>query len=199
MTTTDEVLEFWFGARDEHGLSAPEQRKRWFMKDDDFDREIATRFAATYREIADGRHEDWLETPQGRLAYIIVLDQFSRNMFRGSGDMYAQDARALTAANDGIERGDDNELRGHHKAFLYMPLMHAEDLAMQQRCESLFRGAAAAHQGPAAETFAMNASYAEKHRVIVERFGRFPHRNELLDRASTPEEEAFLKEPGSSF
>jgi len=197
--TWGEVLEFWMGPLDDDGLAAAEQRQRWFQKSDDFDREIERRFGERYRAIVAGEHEDWLESPRGRLAYIIVLDQFSRNMFRDSAEMYAADERSLAAALGGIDQGDDDKLRTHERMFLYMPLMHAEDLAHQRRCEELFQHAAAAHEGEPAKAFANNAGYAERHRVIVERFGRFPHRNAIVGRESTPEEVTFLAEPGSSF
>lgn len=172
----DEVLEFWFA-----------DPSRWWRKDPAFDDEIRARFEALHEEIDRGEHEDWCAAPRGALAYVIVLDQFSRNMFRGTARMFASDARALAAARAAIGRGDDRQLAPAEQTFLYMPFMHSEDLADQERAVELFR----AHGD--------EASYAVRHRDIIRRFGRFPHRNELLGRASTPEELAFLTEPGSSF
>ena len=174
----DDVLEFW--------LADP---ARWFRKDPAFDAEIGARFGALHAAIEAGDHEAWRATPRGALAYVIALDQFARNMFRGTPRSFASDPRALTAATASIARGDDAHLTPPERAFLYMPLMHSEDLADQDRCVALFE----------ALGIATNLTYAEAHRAVIRRFGRFPHRNAILGRASTPEEIAFLAEPGSSF
>ncbi len=200
----EKVLSFWFGELDEHGHAHPSQAKRWFTKDSDFDREIHEQFEAIHRSIADGRCEDWLETPRGRLAYVIVLDQLSRNMFRGTPEMFAHDARALRAALEGVDRDDDQKLGIDERAFFYMPLMHSEDRAVQDRSVALFekmRDAVVetAVQPERRERYAGNVRYAEQHREIIKRFGRFPHRNSILDRTSTPEEVEFLTEPNSAF
>jgi uncharacterized protein (DUF924 family) len=177
--TPDDVLGFWFG-------QPPE---RWFRKDPVFDQEIRARFTALHGELGLGEHDDWLATPRGRLAAIIVLDQFSRNMFRDTPGMFDSDARALAIALEGLARGDDRALGDAERQFFYMPLMHAEDLACQDRCVELFAAAGNANA----------LRFAELHRDIVRRFGRFPHRNALLGRSSTPEEVEFLTQPGSSF
>lgn len=173
----DEVLRFWFADPD-----------RWWVKDPAFDAEIRDRFGALHAAIERGEHEAWLDTPRGALAYVIVLDQFSRNIFRGTPGMFAADARALAATNAAIARGHDAALSPQERGFLYMPLMHSEALADQDRSVALF-GALGTGQ----------LDYAERHRDIVRRFGRFPHRNAILGRASTPEELEFLTQPGSSF
>lgn len=175
--SAEEVLAFWF--------ADPE---RWWKKDPTFDAEIRARFLELHEAIARGDREDWRGTARGALAYVIVLDQFSRNAFRGSSRSFEYDAQALAAARDALDRGFDRLLSDDERSFLYMPFMHSERLADQDRCVQLF-----------ASEPEQRLSYAEKHRDIVRRFGRFPHRNALLGRQSTPDELAFLKEPGSSF
>ncbi len=200
MTTTDfeTVLSFWLGDVDPSGYASEEASARWWTKSDAFDREIRERFEATRRTLCDGACEHWLDSPRGRVAYVIVLDQLSRNMFRGTPEMYTEDARALRATLTGLEAGCDAELGFHERYFLYMPLMHAEDADLQRRCVELFEGMKASFPDRA-EQLDHTIGYAVRHRDIVVRFGRFPHRNEILGRESTPEEIAFLQEPGSSF
>ena len=173
----EEVLSFWFA-----------DPPRWWRKDPAFDAEVRDRFLAVHGAVERGEHEDWLETARGALAYVIVLDQLSRNMFRGTARMFAGDARARAAARRAVDRGDDRTLSEAERSFLYMPFMHSEDLADQDRGAGLFASGAPAE-----------LRYAEQHRDIVRRFGRFPHRNALLGRESSPEEQEFLKQPGSSF
>lgn len=199
MNEQDEILALWFGALDARGRADDAHASRWWTKDEAFDAELRERFGALHEAIVRGEREAWLETPRGRLAYVIVLDQLSRNMFRGTARMFAADARALEVAVEGIGRGEDRQLALAERAFLYMPLEHSEALADQERCVALFR--AWRDEVPEADrAYVENlVDYAERHLVIVRRFGRFPHRNALLGRASTPEELAFLKEPGSSF
>jgi uncharacterized protein (DUF924 family) len=195
----DEVLSFWFGELDELGQADEDHKKRWFTKDPAFDEEIRRRFGALHGAVAGGEREEWLEAPRGRLAYVIVLDQFSRNMFRDTGEMFAWDGRARDVAVEGIDAGLDRELGVAERGFLYMPLMHSEALEDQERCVALF----AAWQGEAPpeakEWVGYSLKFAEAHRDIVARFGRFPHRNAALGRASSDEELEFLKQPGSSF
>ncbi len=174
----DDVLSFW--------MSDP---ARWWKKDPAFDEQIRERFLALHEAIDRGEHEGWLDTPRGALAYVIVLDQFSRNMFRESPRAFASDPRARAATKRALERGDDRALPVDERVFLYMPLMHSEDLADQERSVELFGALGAAEQ----------LRFAQVHRDIVRRFGRFPHRNGPLGRTSTPEEIEFLKGPGSSF
>ena len=172
-----DVLTFWFV-----------DPARWWEKDPAFDAEIRARFLTLHGAIARGDREDWRETARGALAYVVVLDQFSRNMFRGSSRSFEYDALALAAARAALDRGFDRVLSDDERSFLCMPFMHSEAMADQDRCVLLFAS------GPP-----RNLSYAERHRDIIRRFGRFPHRNALLGRASTAEEEKFLEEPGSSF
>lgn len=199
MSDYEEVLSFWFGRLDDEGRAAPEQVQRWWKKDPAFDETIRERFGALHEQILRGEHEDWLESPRGRLAAVIVLDQFSRNMYRGTPRMFAADPQALAWAEEGIARGDDRALALSERTFLYLPLEHSEDLATQERCVALFlawRDELPERLRPDVE---QGLDYAEQHLVIIRRFGRFPHRNAVLGRESTPEELEFLKQPGSSF
>lgn len=199
MHDVDTILSFWFGSLDADGKADPTHAARWWRKDDAFDREIRERFEATWQTTVTGEHESWLATPEGRLAYVIVLDQFPRNMFRGSAQAFASDARALATARQGVELGHDRKLHGEQRAFLYMPFMHSEALADQERCVELFRAFRDESSGSLRDTLDYNLEFAERHRVIVAQWGHFPHRNALLGRASTPEELAFLNTEGSSF
>jgi uncharacterized protein (DUF924 family) len=173
-------LEFWFG-----DLST----KDWFRKDAALDERIATRFRDTYQALSEKVPDDWLASPEGCLAAIIVLDQFPRNMFRGDKQSFATDAAALQLSKRAITAGFDAKLDADRRAFLYMPFQHAEDAADQARSVGLFT----------ALGMPLQRDYAERHKAIIDRFGRFPHRNAILGRDSTEEEIAFLKQPGSSF
>jgi uncharacterized protein (DUF924 family) len=181
------VLAFWFGVPG--GTPRPE----WFRKSEAFDAQIRERFAALHARAAEGELADWEGEARSALALAIVLDQFSRNLYRSDPRAFAQDARALRVAEKVLERGWHLELQPVERQFIYLPLEHAEDLARQDRAVALFRELEAS---PGMEGL---AQWAEKHRVIIQRFGRFPHRNAALGRVSTPEEEAFLLTPGSGF
>ena len=194
----EQVLEFWFGELKD-GRADDAHAKRWFTKDPAFDRLLTQRFEGLHERIMAGEHDAWLDTPRGRLAYIIVLDQFSRNMFRDTPRMYASDERALRAALEGIERGMDRDLELHEQMFFYMPLMHSESLDVQNQCVALFQRLHDKAPAPLKERVADALKYAEMHRDIVQRFGRFPHRNAILDRTSTDEEQHFLTQPNSAF
>jgi len=185
----EEVLGFWFGPLDEQGHADAVHVSRWWKKDPAFDAEIRSRFGALHATVLRGERDLWLTTPAGRLAFILVLDQFSRNMFRDSARAFAGDGRAVEAALEGIAAGADQRLRAHERGFMYMPLMHSENLELQDRCIELF--GAAGDVG--------SEKFAERHRDIIRRFGRFPHRNPVLGRPSTDDERAFLAQPGSSF
>ena len=193
------ILHFWFGDLDAEGCASSEQSKLWWRKDSEFDALIRADFEDDYRAIVGDQREEWLHKPESCLAYIIVLDQFSRNMFRGTGDMFAADHRAQTAALRGIDKGFDQELGMHPRVFFYMPLMHSENIERQDRCVKLFESLRDDCEERIRERFAGYVDYAVRHRDIIARFGRFPHRNAVLARQSTPEEQAFLKTPGSAF
>jgi uncharacterized protein (DUF924 family) len=191
VSAPEEILDFWFGREGEEGYG--EFREAWFTKDPEFDREIRDRFETVYKEAASGELDSWKEEAQSCLALIIVLDQFPRNMFRGDARMYATDEKALEAARYAVEHVFDRELPLFQRGFVYMPFMHSENLEDQRLSVELFRGIA----GEAGTTDA--TPFAVRHMEIIERFGRFPHRNEILGRQTTPEEAGFLKEPDSSF
>lgn len=187
-----DVLEFWFGAPGsvEHGSL----RKCWFEKDPAFDAEIRRRFLALVDEAAAGRLDGWADRPEGLLALIVLLDQFPRNLFRDAPRAFATDAQALALAQQALAQGVDAQLMPVARAFIYLPFEHSEDLAMQDRAVALF--SALAQHG---EAFAAYLDYAERHRDVIRRFGRFPHRNAILGRTSTPEEIAFLARPSAGF
>ena len=186
------VLDFWFLAPDNpgHGQSRPE----WFRKDDAFDAQIRERFGALIDTAIDGGLRDWAATPRGALALILVLDQFTRNVYRDTPRAFAGDAQALELAIALTQDGQDQQLEPTLRSFVYMPFEHAEDLAMQARAVELFQLLSQAHAG-----FESMLDYAQRHQEVIARFGRFPHRNAILGRASTAEEETFLQQPGSSF
>ena len=186
-----DVLAFWFGSEGKPGYG--EFRSQWFQKDEAFDREVTDRFGDLYERAAAGELDGWREEAESCLALVIVLDQFPRNMFRGDARTHTTDGQALDAAKYAIERALDRELPAFQRMFLYMPFMHAEGVEDQRRSVELFEGLAAEPGGPDV------GEYAVGHRVIVERFGRFPHRNAILGRETTPEEAEFLTQPGSSF
>lgn len=193
------VLQFWFGELDAAGLADEAHARRWFTKDPAFDAEVGRRFAELHAEIAAGQHAGWLASPRGRLAAVIVLDQFSRNMFRDTERMFAFDDRAFELAREGVERGEDRTLRCDERSFLYMPFMHREELAAQDRCVALFADWLASLEGEGRARADNGLRFAKLHRDIVARFGRFPHRNRTLGRETTEEEAEFLKQPNSSF
>lgn len=197
--TIDAVLDLWFGPLDASGRADEQHRARWFRKDPEFDRRLTERFAAAHAQAAVGACDAWQESARGALALVILLDQFSRNMFRGEAAAFAQDPRALAVAMRAIERGFDRAVAADQRSFFYLPFMHSEGRVDQERCVALFSAWALEPGAAGDKAVASNLDYARRHRDIVQRFGRFPHRNATLGRSSTPEEEEFLKGPGSSF
>jgi uncharacterized protein (DUF924 family) len=159
---------------------------KWFSKDADFDRAITTWFLAAHEAAAAGRLSDWEATPEGALALLILLDQFPRNMFRGSARAFATDPLARAVADRAVARGFDTRVADAERAFFYLPFEHSENLADQERSLALWR------QSGSGEI----DKYAQSHADIIRRFGRFPHRNAVLGRATTPEEQAFLDAGG---
>lgn len=185
------VFDFWFAGTDA-------QRREWFQKDDAFDREIERRFGAEIAQALEGGLRAWdAEGPQAALARILLLDQFCRNVHRGTPLAFAGDHLALQAALDMIAAGADQLLPPLQRAFVYLPLEHAEDMAMQEQAVALFTRLA--ESAPANQGLAGMLDYAKRHREVIRRFGRFPHRNAILGRSSTPDELAFLQQPGSGF
>ena len=183
------LLRFWFGEGEEYGSP----RSFWFEKSEEVDREIRERFSEDHERAASGELEDWKSGPRECLALILLLDQVPRNIFREDARSYATDALAREAARHAIESGFDSELENVERWFVYLPFEHSEDMEDQRRSVELFEA-----MGGDGEDVDV-AHYARRHLEIVERFGRFPHRNRVLGRESTPEEAEFLEEPGSSF
>lgn len=201
-----DVLDFWLGDPEADWQS---RASRWFSKDRALDEEIASRFGDDIERAARGELSSWTEGPpdeaaRGALAFVILLDQLSRNCFRDTRRAFAQDAAALRACLDARATGLDRRLSIMERYMLYMPLMHAEDREIQELSVAAFaalRDEARADGAPEAVQKLSNAAldYAERHAAIVDRFGRYPHRNLILDRTSSPEEVEFLQQPGSSF
>lgn len=189
-----EVLEFWFGAPGADGLAVPGQAAKWWRADADFDAQVRARFLNVHEAVLAGRHDRWLTGAAGRLAWILVLDQFSRNLFRGTARMYAADAQALQAALEGIDLGMDRCLPMDRRSFYYLPLMHSEQLTHQDRCVALFAAMRDELVDPQPrERVEQGLAFAERHREVVRSWGRFPHRNAVLGRESTPAERDFLQ------
>jgi len=174
------VIEFWF-----EELTP----KQWWVKDEALDKTIKERFESTLIEAKLRRLAEWRYQPRGRLAEIIVLDQFSRNIYRDTPDAFAADQLAQQLTLVAIEAGDDRSLTQQERLFIYMPLMHSEDPEMHEIAIEVFT----------ALGLEENLDYERQHKAIIDRFGRYPHRNAILGRESTPEELEFLKQPGSSF
>ncbi len=174
------VLTFWFKEL------VPAQ---WWRVDEGLDASMRERFGPLHRAAHAGELDAWRETPHGRLAEVIVLDQFSRNLHRGTVQAFACDPMALALAQEAVRAGHDMALADAERAFMYMPYMHSESALVHAQSERLFRALAAQ----------ANLQSALQHKAIIDRFGRYPHRNEVLGRSSTPEELAFLQQPGSRF
>jgi uncharacterized protein (DUF924 family) len=191
MSSPQEVLDFWFGREGEEDYG--QFREAWFNRDPEFDREIRDRFEPVYEQAAAGRLDHWKSEASSCLALIVVLDQFPRNMYRGDARMYAADEKAREAARHAVEHAYDRELSPYGRLFMYLPFEHSEELDDQRLSVELF-GGLATEMG--SEDL---LGYAVRHLEIVERFGRFPHRNEILGRRTTPEEAKFLSGPDSSF
>ena len=186
----DDILSFWFSEL------TPAQ---WFRGGDAVDEMIRTRYEPTVEAVHAGAHDDWSEDARGRLALVLVLDQFPRNLYRGQERSFAYDDQALRWVLDGMALGVDETLDPHQRAFFYLPLEHCEQMAMQDR--SIERYAALVLSAPEEERGALRhyLEYAWQHYAIIKRFGRYPHRNEILGRQSSQEEREFLQSPGSSF
>lgn len=198
-THPEQIISFWLGEPSVDGVVDPALQARWWKKDPEFDAAIRERFGDTIARGLAGGLEAWTETVRGTLAAVIVLDQFTRNVFRDTGAMFSGDAGALGLSRRLLDGPGYATLRPTERYFALMPLMHSE--ALEDQREAVVRFTAEAQTAPQAarKLFGGGADFAVKHAAIVERFGRFPHRNHLLGRASTEEETAFLKTPGSSF
>jgi uncharacterized protein (DUF924 family) len=185
MIAPDDVLDFWFAG------DSTQYRAAWFEQDVKFDAECA-RFTDALRAARSGAFDHWAETARGVLALIVLLDQFSRNLHRGRPDSFAADAQARALARDAVARGFDRMLHPVERSFVYLPFEHSEDLADQDESVRLFE----AMRLPLGDS---TVEYAYRHRDLIRRFGRFPHRNAVLGRASTPEELRYLAVPGTGF
>jgi uncharacterized protein (DUF924 family) len=192
------VLTFWFGSMDADVWPVA-QGGLWFGKSDATDERIRQQFLPMWNGLMNGTPRASSLPVQERLAAIIVLDQFSRNMFRASAGMFASDALALRLALQTIDAGEDEQLTPLERVFCYLPLEHAEDIALQGRCVALFDRLAKSVSAEERSLFDNYLDYARRHQAVVAEFGRFPHRNPLLGRSSTPEELEYLAKPGAGF
>lgn len=194
------LLDFWFGDPADDALRATRQAPLWWGKSSETDALLARRFGAQAEAAANGELADWADLPHGRLALILLLDQLPRNIHRGTPTAFARDPLAREQCLKGLSLGMDRQLSPLERVFFYLPLEHAESREQQTRSVALFEELAAeqAHSH-ANETFAGFADFARRHQVIIEQFGRFPHRNDLLGRTSTLEETDFLQQPGAGF
>lgn len=193
------VLEFWFGPPDPRGGIDLIVQKRWFMKSDEWDQQILMQFGPWVERAIAGELKEWEEDPKASLALILLLDQFPRNIFRNSARSFAGDARALEIARRMLESDRVSNLSSFERVFVFLPLEHSEDIAMQRLSVQLFEKLQTEVPTNLKDTFQSFTDFARRHAIIIERFGRFPHRNKILGRTSTREEQLFLTEPGSGF
>jgi uncharacterized protein (DUF924 family) len=193
MSRVEEILSFWFGQPRDDKAYYEERHSLWFTPDSQFDQAIRDRFTDDYQLAAEQKLRDWQNTPRSGLALILLLDQFPRNMFRHDPRAFASDPLAREATTHLIDTGHNQQLLPVERMFIYLPLMHSEALADQRRSVTLFR------QLMQEREYLGSLAYALKHLEIIERFGRFPHRNAPLGRSSTSEEQEFLRQPGSLF
>ena len=199
IATPAEILDFWFGPLDDHGNTLEEKAPLWWQKQDATDAEIAARFESTVQAAMRGELDAWQATPTDRTALIVTLDQFPRNIYRGMPQAFSADSQALALTQAGIAQNHDQQIPFIYRVFFYLPLEHAENRAAQAQSVGHFVQLLAQAPDGLKEAAANYLDYAKQHQVIVDRFGRFPHRNAILGRLSTPEEEQFLQGPNSSF
>jgi len=195
----ERILSFWFKAKE---LSAPQIDGRmdvWFGEDPVFDHEIERQFSDDVDKASAGKLDHWANEPRGRLALILLLDQFRRNIYRNTAAAFARDKQALKLCVEGAMEKKDQDLTPIERVFFYMPLQHAESRRIQAKSVDIYNRLAAAVSPTLRETFATIAQFAELHRDIIERFGRFPHRNELLKRTNSPDEEEYLAGDNPTF
>jgi uncharacterized protein (DUF924 family) len=195
----EEVLAFWFGPPGNAAEVASRQRKLWFGKSPEADRAVTGRFADTLVAAVAGGLDHWSATPRGRLALVVVLDQFPHHIHRDRAEAFAGDAQALEHSLAALANGEDRDLAPIERVFLYLPLEHAESLPLQERSVVLYQALAEAAPADERPLFDDFLDYARRHRDVVARFGRFPHRNAVLGRPSSDAELEFLKQPGSRF
>ena len=194
-----DVLKFWFG-EDDPGLHYPKSRSAmWFRKGKHYDTEISRKFARLHERASARKLDHWLEDPAARLALIIILDQFSRHIYRGTARAFSQDAQAQTIVLDGIDQRHDLVLQPVQKVFFYFPLEHAENKTLQALSVSKFETLISELPTEIQFEYASTLNFAIRHKAVIDRFGRFPDLNDILGRHSTAAEIAFLSQPGSSF
>jgi uncharacterized protein (DUF924 family) len=197
--TIDTFLDVWFGTDPDDAVVAKAQASLWWAKNKLTDDEIRSRFEDRVRAAAQGELDPWAATARGRLALILLLDQLPRNIYRETAQAFRYDGKALALSLEGLDLGKDRQLRPIQRVFFYLPLEHSECLAHQERSVVCFSDLVATVPAEQKSIFEEYLNFAVRHREIIARFGRFPHRNKILGRASTTEESAFLAEPGSSF
>lgn len=195
------ILHFWFGDLKKDEVPGDDKQKSWWMKDAEFDERIKNNFVNDLKMAIRGELDHWKTGPDSMLALIILLDQFSRNIYRDKSKAFSQDDQAIQICLEGIEKGFDKTLHPVERIFFYIPFMHSEDIDMQEKSLKYFSGLLEEYKEPESVADVVSNSYkfAVKHYDIIKRFGRYPHRNEILGRESTPEEKKFLEQPGSSF
>lgn len=186
------VLDFWFSAAELDAPQIDSRMERWFSSDPQFDTRVRDEFGALVEQALAGKLDGWASTTEGRLALILVLDQFCRNIHRGTARAFAGDKRALKLCVEGSMNNDYRALPAIQRVFFFMPLQHAESLGVQEKSVRIYTALAEGVSDTLRETFLTFAQFAELHRDIVAQFGRFPHRNRYLGRANTPEEDAYL-------
>lgn len=186
------VLEFWIGDADTDVEAAKRRGKLWYQSTPESDEELRALFGDLLNEAETGQLEDWRESAEGTLALVILLDQFSRNLYRGKAGAFANDTKALEIATALIDKGSDRSLSYIGRAFLYHPFEHSEDMKAQERSVELFSSLSSSAEESWQEYLESFLDYAKEHRDVVKKFGRFPHRNKVLGRESTPEEQAYL-------
>ena len=191
MLEANEILNFWFGSPDDADYGKP--RKAWFAKEPEFDEELRRHFLKDYEKAAGGYLDEWKDSPSTCLALILLLDQVPRNIFRETPQAFATDWEALSTAHLAIAQGYDRQLLNVQRWFVYLPFVHSENIDHQRQAVKLFQKVSGDRDSASA------IENAIRHRSVIERFGRFPHRNIILGRPSTPEEKEFLKEPGARF
>jgi uncharacterized protein (DUF924 family) len=189
-TRAQDILEFWFD---------PAHAAHWFAADAGFDAQIRERFNGATKEAGQGRLDGWAASPDGWLALLILLDQFPRNLYRDDARAWATDVKAQRLALSGLDDGFDQCLPPLQRVFAYLPLEHAEDMGLQERSVAVFEDLLAAASPEERARYADFLDYARRHCDVIARFGRFPHRNVVLGRVSTPEEESYLAQPGAGF
>ncbi|MDH3514140.1 MAG: DUF924 domain-containing protein [Gammaproteobacteria bacterium] len=199
METIDSILRYWFGDSPGDADVIREMSPLWWKKNPGVDTDIRQRFSATLAAESEDKLESWSTNPRGQLARIILCDQFPRNMFRGKPESFQYDARARHLARTALDQGMDRRLRPVERVFVYLPFEHSENGRDQETSVRLFTTLLDEAAPALNQPFRNFLDFATRHKEIIDRFGRFPHRNALLGRASTPEELEFLKGPGSSF